>query len=846
MDELRLSVTALDAHVIIVTESWLSSDIDDDLLGIANFEIFRCDRNVRKGGGVCVWSDSRFRPHMVSNAFSVPSCLECVAIRLFCGTFSLLCCAVYIPPGLRKFDHDIISEFLTIELDKLLTLFPHDKIVIAGDFNDFSTSHLIDSFCLVNRVDAPTRNHSILDQILIHDSLCDSYPSMACVGPPLDRSDHNSIILRAASLSQFSEYGRRQAVVWDYRESNMHQFLKCLSTTDFKSIVNESSVDNMCSRFYELLAYPLSQVPHDIVYFSSNDKPWMTPLLKSLINKRWIAYREGNWPLFRHYKSKVRFEILKAKRIWCHKQSQTTRGLWNVVRSMRGTTSKDQWLHLLQETGSLPQLLIALTKELSSNFNTGQVDLLPFSDQEWNMHISPETVYEHLSKLKCCKAIGPDNVPARLLKVGARFLCDPLATIFNLSIRTKTFPLCFKRAHVCPIPKNSNPSIQDFRPISLLSPLSKVFERIVFENIKLQLFSCYGSHQHAYRPLGSTTTALIDLCEQITKSLDSKDVSHVNVFCLDLSKAFDQLQHNRLLNYLRTNGFNHGFLRWLQSYLSFRSMRVKVMNTFGPVFDIPSGVPQGSVLGPFLFAAFMGAVDFSHINNVHCVKYADDVTLVEPLLGNNKSLVTLDDCVVAFTENGLNVNRAKCKQLHVCFRRSLSCENDVSGFPCVQSLRILGVHFTDRLTWETHISNILKIVSQRLYVVRCMKSSVCKDELIRIYHAINTAVIFYASPVYGLLPSTLLAKLERFQRRAHRLICGAECNCDGFPPIRNRFQTSALKILLRAESDSSHPLHPFVPERLPSTRRFRNPPVSTTRRLNSFFPWTCRTFNSLT
>ena len=454
-------------------------------------------------------------------------------------------------------------------------------------------------------------------------------PNTATVGPPLDKSDHNSVILRASLPCQFSQHGRRQTIVWDYRESNVFQFFQCLSATDFDIISQESTVDQMCSHFYELLSYPLSKIPHDVVYFSSRDKPWMTPLLKFLINKRWNAYRDRNWAVFRHYKLKVRSEILKAKRIWCHKQSQTTRGLWNVVRSMRGSGSKDQWKHLIQENGGLTQLLNALTTVFSNNFNTGKVDLLPLSDQEWNLHISPQTVYAHLSKLKSNKASGPDSIPARLFKLGAQFLCAPLAEIFNLSIRTKMFPLCFKRAHVSPIPKNSNPCVQDFRPISLLSPLSKVFERIIFEQIKLQLFSCYGSQQHAYRPLGSTTTALIDFYEQITKALDCKDIPHANVFCLDLSKAFDQLHHHHLLNYLCTKGFNHGFLKWLRSYLSFRAMRVKVLNTLGPVFDIPSSVPQGSVLGPFLFAAFMGSVDISFMN-VRCIKYADDVTLVEP------------------------------------------------------------------------------------------------------------------------------------------------------------------------------------------------------------------------
>ena len=363
---------------------------------------------------------------------------------------------------------------------------------------------------------------------------------------------------------------------------------------------------------------------------------------------------------------------------------------------------------------------------------------------------------------------------------------------------------------------------------------------MIFEHIKQQLFSCYSHHQHAYRPLGSTTSALVDLYEQLTSALDSKGISHVNLFCLDLSKAFDKLHHHHLLNYLSAKGFNHGFLRWLSSYLCSRTMRVIILNTLGPIFDIPSGVPQGSVLGPFLFAAFIGSVDFS---NVKYVQYADDMTLIEPLSLTQRSSITLDDCISLFCRVGLSLNRSKCKQLHVCFHRSCSV-NDDTGFTHVNIFKVLGISFTDRLSWETHFSCVLKIVSQRLYIIRCMKSCVSKQELLRIHHALNTSVLCYASPVFGLLPSTLLIKLEKFQRRAHRMICGPGCECDGFPPLSVRFAKTAVELLLRAESESSHPLHRYVPERLPSTRRFRNPPSVTNRRLNSFFPWACRIFNS--
>jgi hypothetical protein len=639
---------------------------------------------------------------------------------------------------------------------------------------------------------------------------------------------------------------RRATFVWDLRESNISDFLLKLSTTYFDTIKLESSVDNMCLKFYDLLRQCMCGIPCDIVYFSSTDKPWMTPVLKSLINKRWRAFREKNWVVYKHYKSKVQVEILKAKRLWCKKQSKTSRGLWNVVRMFRGSSTKDPWRRLCEEAGGYQELLAQLTSQFSSNFNTDDVELLPLSNQKWNLQVSPESVYDQLLRLHSRKAMGPDQIPLRLLKEGAQFLCYPIADIFNLSILSKQFPVCFKRAHVCPIPKLSIPSVRDFRPISLLTPLSKVFERIVFENIKHDLFACYGAEQHAYRPLGSTSSALIDICEHVTAALDSRNISHVNLFCLDLSKAFDTLSHHRLINFLSVHGINHGFLQWLCSYLSSRTMCVKISNNFGPIVKIPSGVPQGSVLGPFLFAAYMGSINFDKIN-VKCVKYADDVTLIEPLSRNQVSSVTLDDCMSIFEREGLFVNRMKCKLLHICFCRTLQsgCKMTDCGFTQVSSLRVLGFTFTDRFTWDMHISHVLKTASQRLHIIRCMKQCLSLEELMLIYHAIITSVLLYASPVFGSLSLTLLNKLERFQRRAHRIICGrSSCDCNGFPSLCGRFEDAATELLLRAEANGSHPLHRYMPRRMSATRQFRNPVCFTSRRLNSFIPWACRLINS--
>ena len=119
-------------------------------------------------------------------------------------------------------------------------------------------------------------------------------------------------------------------------------------------------------------------------------------------------------------------------------------------------------------------------------------------------------------------------------------------------MQSRSFPFAFKMAHIVPIPKKNAPDVQDFRPISILPIVGKIFEQLVLDNVKKDLINCYSSHQYAYRTFESTTAALVDMQDAITRILDSRDNLGARILFLDLSKAFDGLQHNRLVNYLRS------------------------------------------------------------------------------------------------------------------------------------------------------------------------------------------------------------------------------------------------------------------------------------------------------
>ena len=461
----------------------------------------------------------------------------------------------------------------------------------------------------------------------------------------------------------------------------------------------------------------------------------------------------------------------------------------------------------------------------------------------WHFQASVLDVLKTLKNVKVSKAIGSDNVPNRILKAGADWLAAPLHHIFAKSVELRVFPDCWKLAHVILVPKCKNPGIKDFRPISLTPVISRIFETLVLRSVSAELHLLLGPNQYAFRKHGSTESALVKAHDAITSYLDDTQVLAVRMVCLDLTKAFDKLPHSVLLNRLHTNGVNPGFVQWLRSYLEKRTQQVKLCGCFGPTLEIPSGVPQGSILGPILFAAVMGAVNVS--SDATLVMYADDVTIIEPIIAT--SACVSSDNVKSFEEwiiaCRMVINYSKSKQ--IIFKRRKDCVATLPDIEHCDTVKVLGVHWDSALSWKVHFDNLLRVCAQRLYVIRILKPVLSSDLLCQVYNSIVVSVFLYAAPLFVTLPQNISQKLEKFNRRAHRLICGSDCDCIRFPSLSSQRITRARHFFVKCDSIVAHPLHSLVPHRMYYSGHFRIPHVRSSRRLNSFIPFMCMLLNPI-
>lgn len=359
----------------------------------------------------------------------------------------------------------------------------------------------------------------------------------------------------------------------------------------------------------------------------------------------------------------------------------------------------------------------------------------------------------------------------------------------------------------------------------------------------------YGNSQHGFRRGSSTTTAIVNIIDAALKSFDQQTTSGTAIISLDLSKAFDCLDHDLLTDTLMQRGFPHGLVTWLRNYLTSRSASVKVGDRFSKEYEIHRGVPQGTVLGPLLFNTFVSDLETSN-NDTTIIKYADDINIVINFTEKDPQSIKRKierevTHAMSWCKNKkmvLNTEKSSCL---LNFRKKQYHPNSLP-LPEKDSVKLLGIRLNNSLDWSSHIDEMYRKANQRFHVLKQIKPLVSAEDLHKIYEAYIRSILDYCSPAFVKLNRCLNDRLQKVDNRAHRIIFHEDqnrtCPCTK-NNIATRREQMSLKLFFNIEKNKSHPLHSLIPKRLKYTNHFNVQFCRTQKRQHSFIHYTTQLVN---
>jgi len=794
--------------------------------GYYNPHEFRRDRPYNSGGGLLVYIRKGI-PCKRLRKFEHPD-IEAIIVEIQIGSRKWCVISIYrsedVTPG-------IFIEKLSKSVDQILD--SYENLIILGDINinsfDKSASkfrHLgtfCDTYGMTNLVKEPTcfqsETPTSIDVILTNKPRSFMHTKSIVNG----LSDFHSLIMTMLK----AQVSKLDPVQINYR--NFKDFDEIAFKLELSQSLNAIDFDQDTNDYNKFLAIFQGSLerhaPMKSKTLRGNDAPFMTNALRREIKHRSrlrnIARKENTGEAKRAYCSqrnkctKLRRASIKSYFKRGLSMGRNSKSYWKTISPFltnKGTHGNEDYILeennvLVRDPNSIGDIFIEYYTNIvehatgippvniPSPENGDLIDtilshyeshpsILSIQNMDLNstfkLPLANEKDIENIIKnLDTSKAMGIDNIPARLVKQSADVIYRPLTKILNKSIEKDNFPDPMQIGKITPVYKsgkeNSRLNKKDYRPVSVLTVFSKIFERYILNQMLEHVNTILSDKISAYRKGYSSQHVLLKLTEEWRKHLDRNQI--VGAVLMDLSKAFDCIPHDLLIAKLSAYGFDKNTLKFFLSYLKGRKQSVNIKGKLSSFMDVLAGVPQGSILGPVIFNIFIN--DMQNIFDKCCLNnYADDNTLdthastvpelVDSLEKDSQKAINW------FKSNHMIANPDKFKAIIITKNGSdtsgieLKINDDI--IHTQKEVMLVGVTLDNKLSLAPHISTICKRAANQLNSIKRLNKHFDAETK---KHFVRTYVLShfnYCPLVWHFCGNGSIHKMEKIQERALRFV----------------------------------------------------------------------------